>query len=393
MRRIKVIDDITKDGKVSFGEGYEYTDDINEADAILMRSSDIHELGIPMGVRAIARCGAGVNNIPVERLAREGVVVFNTPGANANAVKELVVGIIMLTSRDVLGGMRWCRAHEDDPDALTKAEKAKKAFVGREVLGRKIGIVGLGNVGSKVANAAVGLGMEVYGYDPYLSVDHAWQLSREVHRTDDLDELCRSCDYLSLHVPAKEDTDKMIGAEQLALLNPGAVLINYARETIIDEDAVAEALESGRLSRFASDFATPGVLAMPNTMVTPHAGAGTNEAEANCADMAITELRDYLENGNITNSVNYPDCHMGAPRGGGRLACLHANVPNMIGQIAAVLAQDNANIQRMANEAEGENAYTMIDVDEPLAALTIERLRDIDHVYRIRVIKPAPVRP
>ncbi|MCH3942977.1 MAG: phosphoglycerate dehydrogenase [Atopobiaceae bacterium] len=390
MRRIKVIDNITKNGHVEFGPGYEFTDDLSQADAILMRSSDIHDLELPPSVRAIGRAGVGVNNIPVEHCAHQGIVVFNTPGANANAVKELVIGLIMMTSRDVLGGMRWCRAHEGDPDVYVKAEKAKKEFVGREVIGRKIGVVGLGNVGSKVANACDALGMEVYGYDPYLSVEHAWQLSRSVRRVDDLTELCRGCDYLTLHVPSKEDTIGMLGAEQIEVLNDGAVLLNFARETIIDEDAVAAALESGKLSRFASDFATPKVLSMENTMVTPHAGAGTGEAEANCADMAIEELTDYLENGNITNSVNYPECHMGVCRYPGRFACLHANVPNMIGQISAILAQEDVNIQRMANEAEGPNAYTMVDTDDPLDPTTYNRLRAIEHMWRVRVIKPVP---
>ena len=390
MRRIKVIDDITKDGKVGFGEGYEFVQDMENADAILMRSTDIHGVQMPSSIRAIARCGAGVNNIPSAELARQGIVVFNTPGANSNAVKELVIGILLVSSRDVLGGMQWCREHEGDANVYEEAEAAKKAFVGREVLGRKIGVVGLGSVGSKVANACDALGMEVYGYDPYLSVEHAWQLSRNVRRTDSLEELCRGCDYLTLHVPSKKDTIGMIGADQIALLNDNAVLINYARETIIDEDAVAAALESGKIARFASDFATPKVLAMPNTTVTPHAGAGTDEAEANCADMAITELKDYLENGNITNSVNYPNCNLGVCRYGGRFAALHANVPNMLGQITHILAQRNVNIQRLANEANGENAYTMVDTDEPLDSGTYEQLRAIEHIYRVRVIKPAP---
>ena len=387
MRHIKTIDDITKDGKVEFGDGYDIVSDASEADAILMRSTDLHGYELPPSIRAIARCGAGVNNIPVEEYAKRGVVVFNSPGANANAVKEIVVAMLILSSRGVVQSMDWVRSHADDPDILVDAEKAKKAFVGHELKGKRIGVVGLGNVGSKVANACVDLGMDVYGYDPFISVEHAWALSQSVQRVGTLEDLCRGCDYLTLHVPSKSDTVRMIGADQLGLLKPGAVLVNYARETIIDEDAVDAALRGGRLSWFSCDFATPKTVRMPNTFVTTHSGAGTGEAEANCADMAISELKDYLENGNIANSVNYPSCSMGKARAASRVACLHANVPNMIGQITAVLAHDNANVQRMVNESAGQNAYTMFDTDEQLEAKTIEALKGIGAVYRVRVIK------
>lgn len=387
MRHIKTIDDITKDGDVEFGEGYDFVETTEEADAILMRSTDLHGYELPEGIRAIARCGAGVNNIPIEEYARRGVVVFNSPGANSNAVKELVLAMMILSSRGVVQSMDWVRANADDPNILEDAEKAKKAFVGRELKGKRVGVVGLGNVGSKVANACVDLGMDVYGYDPFISVEHAWALSQNVQRVGTLEDLCRGCDYLTLHVPSKADTKGMIGAEQLDLLAPGAVLINYARETIIDEGAVHQALESGKLSWFAGDFATPKTVLMPNTYITTHSGAGTGEAEANCADMAISELKDYLENGNIANSVNYPACNMGKARAASRIACLHANVPNMIGQITAVLAKDNANVQRMVNESAGENAYTMFDTDEHLDSSTIEALKQIPAIYRVRVIK------
>ena len=387
MRHIKTIDDITKDGDVEFGEGYDFVATAEEADAILMRSTDLHGYDLPEGIRAIARCGAGVNNIPVEEYARRGVVVFNSPGANSNAVKELVLAMMILSSRGVVQSMNWVRANADDPNILADAEKAKKAFVGRELKGKRVGVVGLGNVGSKVANALVDLGMDVYGYDPFISVEHAWALSQNVQRVGTLEDLCRGCDYLTLHVPSKADTKGMISTEQLALLAPGAVLINYARETIIDEDAVHAALESGRLSWFAGDFATPKTVLMPNTYITTHSGAGTGEAEANCADMAISELKDYLENGNIANSVNYPACNMGKARAASRIACLHANVPNKIGQITAILAKDNANVQLMVNESAGENAYTMFDTDEHLESSTIEALKQIPAIYRVRVIK------
>ncbi|MCI1664922.1 MAG: 3-phosphoglycerate dehydrogenase family protein [Atopobiaceae bacterium] len=387
MREIKIIDDITKNGLDTLGAGYEITDDDTKADAILMRSTDLHGYEPPHGIRAIARCGAGVNNIPFDEYAHEGIVVFNTPGANANAVKELVIGLIMMTSRDVIGGMRWCRDHASDPDIFVEVEANKKAFVGREAIGRRIGIVGLGNVGSKVANACVDLGMEVYGYDPYLSVEHAWQLSRDVRRVNDLDDLCRGCDYLTIHVPSKDDTVHMIGAGQLALLNDDAVVLNYSRETIIDEPAMLAALESGHVARFATDFATPGTMTMPNTLVTPHAGAGTGEAEENCARMAIAELKDYLENGNIKNSVNYPACDLGVARAGSRIALLHANVPGMLGKITEIVGKASANVQRMTNEAAGKNAYTMFDTDEHLEPEIITSLKDVDSIWRVRVIK------
>ena len=387
MRHIKTIDDITKDGDVEFGEGYDFVPDANGADAILMRSTDLHGYDLPESVRAIARCGAGVNNIPVKEYAKRGVVVFNSPGANSNAVKELVLAMLILSSRGVVQSMDWVRAHADDENILVNAEKAKKAFVGHELKGKRIGVVGLGNVGSKVANACVDLGMQVFGYDPFISVEHAWVLSREVQRVGTLEDLCRNCDYLTLHVPSKADTISMIDADVLGLLKPGAILINYARETIVDEDAVDAALRGGRLSWFATDFATPKTVRMPNTFITTHSGAGTGEAEANCADMAISELKDYLENGNIANSVNYPTCSMGKARAASRIACLHANVPNMIGQITAILAKDNANVQRMVNESAGENAYTMFDTDEHLEDVTIEALKAIPAIYRVRVIK------
>ena len=387
MRHIKTIDDITKDGKVEFGEGYDFVSEAADADAILMRSTDLHGYELPASIRAIARCGAGVNNIPVEEYAKRGVVVFNSPGANSNAVKEIVIAMLILSSRGVVQSMDWVRAHADDPNILVNAEKAKKAFVGHELKGKRIGVVGLGNVGSKVANACVDLGMDVYGYDPFISVEHAWVLSRDVQRVGTLEDLCRNCDYLTLHVPSKSDTIGMIGSDQLGLLKPGAVLINYARETIIDEDAVDAALRGGRLSWFSCDFATPKTVKMPNTFITTHSGAGTGEAEANCADMAISELKDYLENGNIVHSVNYPACNMGKARAASRVACLHANVPNMIGQITAILAHDNANVQRMVNESAGENAYTMFDTDEHLDDATIDALKKVPAIYRVRVIK------
>lgn len=393
MRHVKVMDniaeDITRDGIANLGEGYQKTDDINEADAILIRASDIHGIDFGPSVRCIARSGAGFNNIPIEECAEKGIVVFNTPGGNANAVKELVIGMILVNSRSTLEGINWVRDNASDPNIVRDAEKNKKDFVGREAIGRKVGIVGLGAVGSKVANALIHLDLDVYGYDPYLSVEHAWQLSRNVKRVDSLEELCRNADYVTLHVPSKEDTVGMIDSRMIDLMADGAMLINYARADIVNEDDVATALESGKLSKFVCDFATPKTTKMPNTLITPHMGACTAEAEENCATMAVSQMKEYLERGTIRNSVNYPDCDMGACRTGGRIAALHANVPNMLGQITSILAESNSNIQRMMNEAQSGSAYTLIDLDKPVEKEDLTRLRAIPGIYRIRVIKPA----
>jgi D-3-phosphoglycerate dehydrogenase len=393
MRYVKIMDNIApgivRDGTPELGEGYEGTTDLTKADAILIRASDIHNLDFPSTLRCIARSGAGVNNIPIEECARRGIVVFNAPGGNSNAVKELVVGLILVNSRGTMQGMRWVRANEDDPGITKGAEAAKKAFVGREAIGRKVGIVGLGAVGSKVANALVSLGMEVYGYDPFLSVQHAWELSHHVQRVSNLETLCDEADYLTVHVPSKEDTIHMISDEQIAHLNTGAMLLNYARADIVDEHAVDSALRAHKLGLFATDFATPGTVRMPNTLITPHMGACTAEAERNCAHMAISEMKNYLETGAIHNSVNYPDLDMGPCRTPSRFAVLHANVPNMISQITSVLAPSSSNIERMSNEAEGPNAYTLVDLDRPLDDATISALREIKGVWKVRIIKDA----
>lgn len=390
MRYVKVLDNIayniTKDGIAELGEGYQKTDDLAQADALLVRASDIHHLDFGPALRCISRSGAGFNNIPIDECAQRGIVVFNTPGGNSNAVKELVVGMILVNSRSTMGGVHWVVDHAQDPNIVRDAEKSKKAFVGHEALGKKVGVVGLGAVGSKVANALEALGLEVYGYDPYLSVEHAWQLSRNVHRVDTLDELCRNADYLTLHVPAKEDTIHMISYEQLRLLNKGSMLVNYARAEIIDETAVAAALSEGQLSTFVCDFATPATAAMPNTIITPHMGACTSEAEKNCAAMAVRQMKEYLERGTIKNSVNYPPCDFGPCTTASRIAALHANIPNMIGQITSVLANSKANIQRMANEAQGSHAYTLLDLDQRVESSTLAKLKAIEGIYRLRVI-------
>ncbi len=383
MRSIKIFNDIEFE---RLPEGYRITDELDGADAVIVRSADLHEIEIPRSVRCIARAGAGTNNIPVEELAERGVVVFNTPGANSNAVKELVIGLLLMGSRNILDSVMWAQAHTNDRDAIHTAEKSKKAFVGRELMGRKIGVVGLGAVGTKVANACVALGMETHGYDPYLTVDHALELDRDVIVEYALDDLIDQADYLTVHVPRTKGTIGLIGAEQLALLAPGALVLNYAREGVIDEDAMEAALESGQVETYITDFATQKALHMPHTLVTPHTGAGTIEAAANCARMALDEVVDYLDRGNITHSVNFPDCSLGAVRGETRIACLHENKPGMIGQITTILAGAAANVQRMSNENAGEFAYTLFDTDERLEDEIVAKLKAIEGMSRVRVI-------
>ncbi len=383
MRSIKVFNDIDL-GRLP--EGYRQTDDIDGADAVLLRSADLNAIEIPRSVRCIARAGAGTNNIPVEALAERGVVVFNTPGANANAVKELVIGLLLMGSRNILDSVMWAQAHVEDKNALQDAEKSKKAFVGRELMGRKIGVIGLGAVGTQVANACVALGMEVHGYDPYLTVDHALELDRDVTVVGDLAELIDGADYLTVHVPRTKGTIGLISRPELDLLAQGALVLNYARDGVIDEDAMEEAIESGQVETYITDFATPKALHMPHTLVTPHTGAGTVEAAANCARMALEEVIDYLDRGNITHSVNYPDCSLGTCRGASRIACLHANKPGMIGQITTILAGASANVGRMMNENTGEWAYTLFDTDEHLEREIVQALKSIDGMCRVRVI-------
>ena len=390
MRYVRVLDNITqnitKDGVSKLGDGYASTQDINKAAAILIRASDINDLEFPPSIRCIARSGSGVNNIPYERVAKQGIVVFNAPGANSNAVKELVLGMMLSHSRDVTGGVNWCLEHADDPDITKDAERSKKAFVGHELMGKKVGVVGVGNIGSKVANALSHLGAHVFWYDPYLSVEHALKVSASVTRVHDLDDLCRDCDYLTLHVPSKEDTIRMIGEPQIYKMNRGAMLLNYARADIVDEDAVAHALDMGHLSHFCTDFATPKTMRMKNTTVTPHMGACTREAEQNCANMAISEMKDYLENGTVHNSVNYPDIDLGTCLYDGRMCALHANKPKMVAQITSIMADADVNIQKMANVSQGGNAYTMVDFSGDLDDPTIQRLRSITGMYLVRIL-------
>lgn len=365
---------------------YEYGTDIATPDAVLLRSHNMHEMDLPASVQAVGRAGAGVNNIPVPRLTELGVPVFNTPGANANAVKELVVAGMLLAARNLPQALRFVADLEEEGEALNKAvEAGKKRFVGQELPGRTLAVIGLGAIGVKVANAAVGLGMQVIGYDPKITVSRAWQLSAEVDQAASLEQALGQADFISLHVPLLDSTRNLIDKDRLSQLKPGAVLLNFAREGIIDPALVMAALEQGQLRRYVTDFPTRELIDHDGVIALPHLGASTVEAEENCAMMVARQVRDYLENGNITNSVNFPETVL--PRTAGhRVSIINANVPNMLGQISSVLADSGLNILDMLNKSQGEIAYTLVDVDQALTEATCERLRGIRGVLRVRTV-------
>ncbi|MBR2527357.1 MAG: phosphoglycerate dehydrogenase [Oscillospiraceae bacterium] len=377
---------IAKKGLDTFSEQYRMTETMEESDAVLVRSAQMEEQ-IPASVKAVARAGAGVNNIPVKEYGKKGIVVFNTPGANANGVKELVLAGMLLASRDIVGGIEWV-AHEKDRENIGRlAEKQKKQFAGCEIMGKKLGIIGLGAIGTLVANSATALGMDVYGYDPYISIDAAWNLSRTIHHSQSLDEIYSECDYITIHVPLLESTRQMIGHQAFEKMKPGVVLLNFARDLLVDEQALLEAMDSGKVKKYVTDFANPVVAGHENILVTPHLGASTEESEENCAVMAVKEIRDFLENGNIKNSVNYPNCDMGTCVALGRISLLHQNVPNMITQVTTILGGEGINIADMTNKSKGENAYTLIDLESIASHKALAELAAIEGMYRVRVVK------
>ena len=387
MYKVHCMNNIAKAGTDRLGANYELTDALEDADAIMVRSASLHETQFPEGLLAIARAGAGVNNIPLDRCADEGIVVFNTPGANANAVKELVFAGLLLASRDIVGGIEWVRANADDPDLAKHAEKAKKQFAGHELAGKRLGVIGLGAIGAAVANTATRFGMQAVGYDPYLSVSAAWNLDRRIEHADDLSRLVADCDYITIHVPAMDSTKNMVNAELISQMKPGAVVLNFARNTIVDERAMAAALAEGHIARYVTDFPNPVSADMKNAIVLPHLGASTTEAEENCAVMAAEELRDFIENGNITHSVNFGAVDLGPIASGERLAIIHQNVQGMIGKFSQYLADNGINIENMANKSRGSMAYTLIDIAGEVPADVIDRLAQAGGVRRIRVIR------
>ena len=382
MRNIYCFNAISKYGTDRLTADYALTDDLAKAEGVLVRSAALHETEFGDSLLAIARAGAGVNNIPLDRCANEGIVVFNTPGANANGVKELVIAGLLLAARDVVGGIEWCKENKEDANIAKTVEKAKKAFAGYEIKGKKLGVIGLGAIGAEVANTAAALGMEVYGYDPYISINAAWALSRDVKHITSVDTIYQECDYITVHVPLLDSTRGMINGQTIGQMKDGVVVLNFARDLLVDDDAMAAALETGKVRRYVTDFPNPKSVAMKNVIAIPHLGASTEESEDNCAKMAVEELMDYLENGNIRNSVNYPNCDMGVCHAASRVAVLHLNVPNMIGQITGILASGNVNISDMTNKSRDKYAYTLLDLENPA-----EKLKAIKGVLRVRVIK------
>ncbi len=370
-----------------FGEDYKKTDDIKEAQAVLVRSAAMHEMELPEGLYAIARAGAGVNNIPLEKCAEKGIVVFNTPGANANGVKELVFAGMFLAARDVIGGINWVLENKENENVGKDAEKAKKSFAGSEIYGKKLGVIGLGAIGVKVANAATNLGMEVYGYDPFISVQAAWSLSRSVKHINSIEQIYRECDYITIHVPLMDNTKKMLNKEAFAQMKEGVIILNFARALLVDEEAVLEAIQEGKVKKYVSDFPTSTTAGKEGCIVIPHLGASTEESEDNCAVMAVEEVRDFLENGNICNSVNFPNCDMGVCSSAGRVALLHKNAKGLIGKYTAVLGNNNINISDMTNKSRGDYAYSLLDIDYPITDTAIEQLKGIEGVLKIRIIK------
>lgn len=387
MFKINCLNPIADVGLKNFSEQYQITADINGADGVLVRSASMHDMEIPEGLLAVARAGAGVNNIPLDKCAEKGVVVFNTPGANANGVKELVLAGMLLAARDVIGGIEWVEASADNADIAKAAEKEKKNFAGTEIMGKKLGVIGLGAIGVKVANAAVALGMEVYGYDPYLSVNAAWNLSRSVKHVLNVDDIYAECDYITIHVPLMDSTKGMINAVSIAKMKEGVILLNFARDLLANEKDVLEGLASGKIARYVSDFPNPTTAGQKGCIVIPHLGASTEESEDNCAVMAVAEMMDYLENGNIRNSVNYPACDMGVCTKAGRVAIFHRNIANMITQFTAEFGAKGINISELTNKSRGDVAYTMIDVESTPTGEIIEALEKIEGVFRVRIVK------
>ena len=381
------LNNISEVGLKHLPNDFNETDSIAEADAVLVRSANMKDMELPDRLLAIGRAGAGVNNIPLETCSEKGIVVFNTPGANANGVKELVIAGMLLASRDIVGGIEWLEKQESTEDLPKKVEKQKQQFAGNEINGKKLGIIGLGAIGVMVANAAVNLGMKVFGYDPFISVQAAWSLSRNIRHVTDINEIYSDCDYITIHVPLSNDTRGMIGKEAISKMKEGVVLLNFARDALVDEDAIIEGLKSGKVKKYVTDFVTPAVAHAKNTLVTPHLGASTLESEENCAEMAVNEIVDYLENGNIKNSVNYPACDVGVCTSVGRVAITHKNIPGMLSRFTGVLGNAGINISYLTNKSRGAYAYSIIDTNDSLTGDVVDGLNQVDGVFKVRVIK------
>ncbi len=386
MYKYKCMNPIAKIGLNNFTDMYEAVDNVDDADGILVRSANMLEMDFSDNLLAIARAGAGVNNIPIDKCAGKGIVVFNTPGANANGVKEMVLAAMLLASRDIIGGTEWVKANAGDPDIAKLTEKSKKKFAGTEIFGKKLGIIGLGAIGVRVANAARQLGMEVYGYDPYLSIDAAWRLSSDVKHVTNVDDIYSKCDIITIHVPALDSTKGMVDEEAISKMKKGVILINLARDILCNETDVLAGINSGKIRKYVTDFPNPTIAGHDGCIVIPHLGASTEESEDNCAVKAVLELKDYLENGNINNSVNLPNCDMGVCAGP-RLAIIHKNVANMISQFTSFLGNAGYNIKDMSNKSRGDYAYTLIDLEDEIEDAIVSKIEKIDDVIRVRIVR------
>lgn len=390
MYKIQTLNKISAEGLANFPrDDYEIASEILNPDAILLRSADMHSMELPASVKAIARAGAGVNNIPVSAMSEKGIVVFNTPGANANAVKELVIAALLFSSRPVHKAADWAKTLAGKGDEIPElAEKGKSQFVGPEIKGKTLGVIGLGAIGAMVANTAIGLGMDVIGYDPYISVDAAWSLSRAVHKAESLESLLSKSDYVSLHIPQTNDTKGFINADRINMMKKGVRLLNFARGGLVVNKDVLAAIDSGKIAQFITDFTDEELLNNDKIICLPHLGASTPEAEDNCAFMAVDQLKNFLERGNIINSVNFPKTYLDAqiPAGGTRLCIANKNVPNMVGQISTILADAKLNIEGMVNQNRADLAYNLIDVSCPVSADVVEKLKSIDGVINVRCI-------
>ena len=385
MYKIQYLNKISPKGTALWTEEYKAVE--SDADAILVRSAAMHDMTFNPDLLAIARAGAGVNNIPLQRCAEEGIVVFNTPGANAHSVMELALCGMLLGCRDIVGGIEWVKSIAESGDVAKQVEKGKSKFAGHEIAHKSLGVIGLGAVGGPLANAARKLGMQVYGCDPYISIDAAWHLDRHIIRVKNRDEIYECSDIISLHTPLLDSTRKMINAEAISKMKDGVIILNFARDALVDDDAMEAALKSGKVKCYVTDFPNDRTANMEGVIAIPHLGASTEESEDNCAKMAVRQVMDYLENGNIVNSVNFPNCEMGICTKAGRVCILHKNVPNMLSRFTTIVAEDGINISDLVNRSRGDYAYTMLDLDSPTNEEFVKDLKQVDGVIRVRVIK------
>ncbi len=386
MTKINCLNPIAACGMDLFSDAYTVVDDFKDAEAVLVRSAAMHDLELSENLVAVARAGAGVNNIPLDKCAEQGVVVFNTPGANANGVKELVVCGLLLASRDLMGGYSWVKENATEADLAKMVEKQKSKYAGREVMGKKLGVIGLGAIGARVANVALHLGMDVYGYDPFVSVDAAWSLSRQVKHITNVEDIFRECDYITVHVPALKDTTGMINKDAFAMMKDGVKILNFSRDILVNDDDMIEALASGKVAKYVTDFPNAKIAGVENVVTLPHLGASTEESEDNCAIMAVKQIRDFVENGNIKNSVNYPACDAGICQTAARVCICHKNIPDMLTRFTGVFSKKSINISNMVSKSKGDWAYTILDVAENVDDESKAALASVEGVVKVRVI-------